>query len=165
LKAITGVVWEESDGDPTARFQALVEAQGVAWGANAPILPAFSIVYPGEMFREGDNLWQVIQQFDRGVYNLPPETYPALIRQVREVGKVYEWKQPIDQFDAYKLLNPFTNQNDECMFNGKKWFVTAGDAAGNNVWQPGVYGWSEVDPTPGMMRRVWNFISKLWTWI
>jgi hypothetical protein len=168
IKAQVGVVWEESDGDPTARFNALVNAQGVAWGANAPEYPAIGTILPNEMYRYGDaqdaTLWQVIQQYDVAAFNQAPSTYPALIRQVREPGQVYEWKQPIDQYDAYKLLNPFTNQNDECTYGGKKWYVTEGDGAGNNVWQPGEFGWSETDPTPNMFVRAWNWLTGLFTW-
>lgn len=164
IKAITGVVWEESNGDPSTRFQVLVEAQGVRWGANAPQLPSTGMVNAGELYRDGELLWYVIQGFDRGVFNLPPETYPALIRNLREPYQVLPWKQPIDQFDAYKLLNPFTGQNDECMHLGKKWYVTQADGAGNNVWEPSVYGWSETDPTPNILVRAWNWVLNLFTW-
>jgi len=155
VKSITGVIWEESEGEPTARFQALVEAQGVKWGANAPSLPKTGMASTGKMYRDADGiLWGIIQPYNLAVYQSPKDI-PALIRQVREVGKVYEWKQPIDQFDAYKVLNPFTRQNDECMFNGKKYYVTAGDAAGNNVWSPTTYGWSLTDPTPLQSFTQW----------
>jgi hypothetical protein len=49
IKAITGVIWEESEGDPTTRFNALVEAQGVAWGANAPEYPATGTILPNQL--------------------------------------------------------------------------------------------------------------------
>ena len=38
VKAIAGVVWEESEGDPVVRTQTLIESQGAQWGANAPPL-------------------------------------------------------------------------------------------------------------------------------
>jgi hypothetical protein len=145
IKAIVGVVWEESEGDPTTRFQALVESQGVKWGAKALPYPTSGTILPNEIYRyTDDTLWQVIQPYDVAVFNQPPATYPALIRQAREPGKVYEWKQPIDQFDAYKLLNPFTDKPDECYFDNKQWKVTQADGAGNNVFQPGVFGWTEI---------------------
>jgi hypothetical protein len=46
IKAIAGVIWEESEGDPTTRFNALVNAQGVRWGANAPQYPTSGTIYP-----------------------------------------------------------------------------------------------------------------------
>jgi hypothetical protein len=166
VKAIAGVAWEESEGDPTTRFQILANAYGVGWGANAPLLPDAGLVTAGQLYRyTDDTLWQVLNSFDRTTWGGPPALLvPALIRQVREPGKVYEWKQPIDQFDAYKLLNPFTEQNDECMWKGKKWYVTDADGAGNNVWEPGVYGWSETDPTPNIFVRAWNWVLGLFTW-
>jgi hypothetical protein len=145
IKAQVGVVWEDSDGDPTTRFNALVEAQGVAWGANAPEYPTSGTILPNELYRWTDQtLWQVIQQYDVAVFNQPPSTYPALIRQVREPGQVYEWKQPIDQFDAYRLKNAFTNKADESKRNGKT-YKTLIDF---NVWEPGAIGsenlWQEI---------------------
>lgn len=44
-----------------------------------------------------------------------------------------EWVQPAGTHDAY-------NAGDKVTHNGKKW-VSNSDA---NVWEPGVYGWSEV---------------------
>lgn len=44
-----------------------------------------------------------------------------------------EWVQPAGTHDAY-------NTGDKVTHNGKKW-VSNSDA---NVWEPGVYGWSEV---------------------
>lgn len=145
LKAVTGVIWEESDGDPTTRFNALVEAQGVKWGANAPQYPTSGMVLAGQMYRYTDQtLWSVIQPFNTGVYNAHPSTYPALIRQVREPGQVYEWKQPIDQFDSYRLKNLFTGKPDQAKRNGKT-YKTLIDF---NVWEPGAVGseslWAEV---------------------
>jgi len=155
IKAQVGVVWEESDGDPTARFEALVNAQGVAWGANAPEYPTTGTIYPNEIYRYTDgNLYQVIQQYDVVTFPLPPTAYPALIIMAREPYKLYEWYQT-GQFDAFKVLNPFTNQNDECMFNGNKYYVTAGDGAGNNTYAPDVYGWSLTDPTPLQTFTQW----------
>ena len=43
-----------------------------------------------------------------------------------------EWKQPAGAHDAYK-------KGDKVTHNGKKWSSDV-DA---NVWEPGVYGWSE----------------------
>lgn len=161
VKAIAGVVWEESNGEPVTRFNALVNAQGSKWGGNAPDYP-IGLTTAGALYRHADNtLWQVIQQYDTTTFNAHPSTYPALIRAVREVGKVYEWVQPIDQYDAYKLLNPFTGQNDECDHLGKRWYVTQADGDGNNVWEPSVFGWSLTDPTPNIFVRAWNWLTNL----
>lgn len=47
-----------------------------------------------------------------------------------------EWEQP-DSTNAYKL-------GDKVTHNGKTWECTAVDGGGNNTWEPGVYGWTEV---------------------
>jgi hypothetical protein len=155
IKAIAGVAWKESEGAPTTRFNALVEAQGVAWGANAPEYPTTGTILPNEIYRYTDgNLYQVIQQYNVVTFPLPPTAYPALIIMAREPHKLYEWYQT-GQFDAFKVLNPFTNQNDECMFNGNKYYVTTGDGAGNNTYAPDVYGWSLTDPTPLQTFTQW----------
>lgn len=159
IKAIAGVVWEESNGEPYARFQALVESQGAKWGAIAPPIPRSGIVPAGALYRETDDtLWLTLVTYDIGVF---PDKTPSIIRQQREPFKVYPWTQPTDQFDSYKLLNPFTNQNDECTFEGKTYYVTAADGAGNNVWPPagqGSFGWSETDPTPNILVRAWDAV-------
>jgi hypothetical protein len=163
IKAIAGVIWEESNGDPMTRFNALVATQGLKWGGNAPALPTSGIVDAGSLYRwAGDNeLYTVIQQYDIGIYGGDPNTYPALIIKTRDPYKLYTWYQT-GQFNAFKVLNPVTGTNDECMFNGRHYYVTAGDGSGNNTWPPdgsGSYGWSEVDPSP--LRQVWNWFRGL----
>ena len=53
-----------------------------------------------------------------------------------ETGEILPWEQP-DSTNAYKL-------GDKVMHNGKTWICTEVDGAGNNIWEPGVYGWSEA---------------------
>ena len=48
------------------------------------------------------------------------------------------WRQPLDQFDAYKIGARVTHNN-------KKWMCSLGDGAGNNVWEPGIYGWDLIE--------------------
>jgi hypothetical protein len=67
-----------------------------------------------------------------------------LIRRAKIPGEALPWVQPLDQFDAYKLVNPFTNAGDLCTHNGFTWQVSQADGAGNNVWEPGVFGWVQV---------------------
>lgn len=144
VKAIPNVVWEISDGDPVTRTQALIAAQGAKWGAQAPQLPDTGTVTAGSLYRYDNLLWSVIQTFSRTTYNAHPSTYPALIRTVHEPNVVAPWKQPTDQYDAYKLVNPFTGQPDQCTHKGSTWKVSQADGAGNNVWEPSVFGWTKV---------------------
>ena len=36
-------------------------------------------------------------------------------------------------------------RNDTCTYSGKTWKVTQADGSGNNVWEPGVFGWTQVN--------------------
>ena len=147
VKAIAGVVTDESTGDPVARTKALIEAQGAQWGAQAPELPATGNVTAGSLYRFEDELWSVIQTFSRTTYPAHPSTYPALIRRAIVPGVRAPWVQPTDQFNAYKLVNPFTGLPDEVTHAGETWRVVLADGAGNNVWMPGQYGWEAIgDP-------------------
>ena len=60
-----------------------------------------------------------------------PDKTPALWVEV-SLEEWPEWKQPAGSHDAYK-------KGDKVTHNGKKWSSDV-DA---NVWEPGVYGWSE----------------------
>ena len=145
IKAVAGVVFNEGTGDPVTRTNALIVAQGAKWGDKAPDLPASGNATAGTLYRFTDaSFWWCIQTFNRTTYPAHPSTYPALIRRMRRPGERLPWVQPTDQYDAYKLLNPFTNKPDECTFGGKSWKVSQADGSGNNVWQPGAFGWVEV---------------------
>ena len=147
VKAIPGVVWEESGGDPITRTQALIAAQGAKWGDQAPMLPTSGNATAGTLYaynRSGTReLWYCIQTFSRSTYGDLPETYPALIRRIRVPGTVAGWVQPLDQYDAYKLVNPFTGKADETEHGGKLWRTKVD----NNVWEPTAQSaqWEEID--------------------
>lgn len=96
--------------------------------------------------------WEAGKEYEKGKYanrngklykclmkhdsqdNWTPEGSPSLWAEVlpgqpgEEIG---EWKQP-------DSTNPYM-KGDEVIHNGKTW-VSDVD---NNVWEPGVYGWSE----------------------
>ena len=144
VKAIPGVVWEVSNGDPITRTKALIEAQGAKWGAQAPQLPSTGTVTAGELYRYNSLLWSVIQTFSRTTYGADPSTYPALIRRIAEPGVVCEWWQPLDANDAPKLVNSFTGKPDRRTHNGSTWVVSQADGSGNNVWEPGIFGWTKL---------------------
>lgn len=68
-----------------------------------------------------------------------PKDVPTLLEKVEEGGEEApseeypEWVQPTGAHDAYE-------QGAKVSHNGKKW--TSDIAA--NVWEPGVYGWTEI---------------------
>lgn len=61
-----------------------------------------------------------------------PDLTPALWTRV-SVEEWPEWVQPTGAQDAYMA-------GDKVSHNGKHWI----SAVDNNVWEPGVYGWTEV---------------------
>lgn len=141
VKAIAGVVTDEGTGDPVARTKALIEAQGAQWGANAP--PLTGNVTAGKLYRHTDqSLWSVIQSYNADTYS-DPTAIPALVRRAREPGKALPWVQPIDQYDSYKLVNPFTGKADTALHGGKTWRTKVD----NNVWEPTAQSaeWEEID--------------------
>lgn len=140
-------------GTPRDRVHALIDAQGLSWPGNAPILPETGAIMPGEYYRTQEGVqsryWRVIQQHDRSVFGGDPEQYPALIREARVPGTVRPWRQPIDQFDAYLTLDPFTGQPERVTYDGATWEAVDGSAGGPggarlNTWKPGVFGWTQV---------------------
>lgn len=61
-----------------------------------------------------------------------PDKTPALWTVV-SLDEFPEWVQPTGAQDAYRI-------GDKVSHNGKHWISTVD----SNVWQPGVYGWSEL---------------------
>lgn len=88
-------------------------------------------------------LWWVIQSYNTTTYP-DPTIIPALITRARTPGVAAPWIQPLDEFRAYKLVDPFTGKPETCTHNGFTWKVTQADGAGNNIWEPGVFGWTKV---------------------
>lgn len=58
---------------------------------------------------------------------------PNLVPAIWNTVSTGEWVQPTGSHDAYQL-------NDEVTHNGSNW---RSDYA-NNVWEPGVFGWTEI---------------------
>lgn len=127
--------------DPSTMTSEAAAATGTAWSVDAQPLEGY--VTPGLYKDLNDVLWYVIKEYDTAVYP-DPVTIPALIRMAKIPGEALPWIQPLDQYDAYKLVNPFTGEGDLCTHNGSSWQVSQADGAGNNVWEPGVYGWELV---------------------
>lgn len=62
-----------------------------------------------------------------------PDQTPALWVEIAKPGEIPEWRQPAGAHDAYHI-------GDKVRHNGKVWICVAD----NNVYEPGVYGWDEV---------------------
>lgn len=64
-----------------------------------------------------------------------PDVSASLWKEVGDPSKEWPtWSQPIGAVDAYEL-------GAKVSHNDKHWTSTAA----NNVWEPGVYGWEEVE--------------------
>ena len=113
--------------------------QASAWTDDADALEMVELfpkwVYPkayiaGERFQHKGILYKCIQPHT-SQEDWAPDVTPALWVRV-SVEEWPEWIQPQGSADAYMIGNKVTH-------NGKKWTSDVD----NNVWEPGVYGWSE----------------------
>ena len=141
VASIPNVVIQQGLADPILTTSTVANTVGADWSSDAK--PLTGTVTPG-LYRDTANvLWWVIQSYNTATYP-NPTIIPALIRRAKIPGEAIPWVQPLDQFDAYKLKNPFTGIGDLCTYGGFTWKVTQADGSGNNVWQPGVFGWTKV---------------------
>lgn len=89
-------------------------------------------VTAGERYRFNGKLYRVIQSHTTQA-DWTPDVVPALFTVV-SLESFPEWVQPTGAHDAY-------NKGDKVSYNGKHWESTVD----GNVWQPGVYGWDEIN--------------------
>lgn len=121
-------------------IEALVTLRESASDADAlnavAIYPAWreGVTYTTEQrVRHDGTLYRVLQGHTSQA-DWTPDAAPSLFAKVLipEAETILEWEQP-------DSTNPYM-QGDKVMHNGKIW---VSDIDGN-VWEPGVYGWSEV---------------------
>lgn len=84
-----------------------------------------------DRYQYNDKLYKCVQAHTTQA-DWTPNATPALWVEV-SLDEFPEWKQPAGAHDAYA-------KGDKVKHNDKKWESTV-DA---NVWEPGVYGWSEI---------------------
>ena len=86
--------------------------------------------------RPNGNLYKCVQAH-RSQADWEPENTPALWTKIGDPSEEYpEWSQPLGAHDAYPL-------GAKVSHNGEKWTSDVD----NNVWEPGVYGWTKVTET------------------
>lgn len=87
----------------------------------------------GERVLHNGTLYKVLQDHTSQA-DWTPDAAPSLFAKVLipDADAVPEWVQP-------DSTNPY-NTGDKVTHNGKTWECTCD----NNVWEPGVYGWTEV---------------------
>lgn len=98
-----------------------------------PQWEAGKAVQVNERYRYGETLYKCIQAHTTQA-EWTPDVTPALWVVV-SLDEWPEWVQPIGASDAY-------SQGDKVSHNGKHWISDVGA----NVWEPGIYGWSEDTP-------------------
>lgn len=88
----------------------------------------------GDRRRYGETLYKCLQDHT-SQEGWDPESAPSLWAEIlpgQDGTDIGEWIQP-------DSTNPYM-KGDRVMHNGKTWESTID----NNVWEPGVYGWTEV---------------------
>lgn len=89
----------------------------------------------GDIRRYNDDLYRSLQA-STGAAEHTPDIATSLWKKIlpaTEPGGYLPWVQPLGATDAY-------NTGDKVTHNDKTWE----SACDNNVWEPGVYGWTEV---------------------
>ena len=83
--------------------------------------------------QDGEAQLYLVQQEHTSQADWTPDKTPALYKKVGFTDSgVPIWTQPLGAHDAYTL-------GDRVEHNGRQWVSTAD----GNVWEPGVYGWTE----------------------
>jgi len=95
------------------------------WEVGAKYLTGDVVNYNGEPV-------EILQPHTSQADWLPPDV-PALYKRFIADGQVTAWVQPQGANDAYQIGQQVTH-------NGQTWESTSAD----NVWEPGVYGWTVV---------------------
>lgn len=88
----------------------------------------------GDMVRHGDRPYRCLQPHTSQV-GWEPSNAPSLWARILggQDGQVAEWEQP-DSTNPYMM-------GDKVTHNGHTWE----SEVDNNVWEPGVYGWKQLD--------------------
>lgn len=88
----------------------------------------------GDRVRYEDTLYKCLQAHT-AQSDWTPDVAVSLWVRVDDPSIEYpEWRQPTGAQDAY-------SKNSKCSHNGKRWI----SSIDSNVYEPGVYGWSEVN--------------------
>jgi hypothetical protein len=103
--------------------------------AVAPLFPVWAAgvaVAVGDLVRHDNILYRCVQGHTTQADWAPP-VVPALWTPARQTsGPVVDpWVQPTGAHDAYQI-------GDRVTYQGQTWQSTAA----NNVWAPGVFGWT-----------------------
>lgn len=90
-----------------------------------------TVLHAGERYYYDERLWKVLLDHTAQI-DWTPSTAHSLFVKV-SIVEWPEWVQPVGSTDAY-------NTGDKVSHNDQHW---TSDVDGN-VWEPGVYGWTQV---------------------
>ena len=103
----------------------------------------------GDIVRDEGQLYRSIHDVTDAGQNRKPSENPSMWTRIgNPLEEFPEWIQPLGAHDAY-------SKGAKVWHNGKKWIS---DTDGN-VWEPGVYGWTEyVEPAkpPRSPQETWT---------
>ena len=98
-----------------------------AWATSVSYAQNDIVSYSGKLYR--------CNQAHTSQADWTPDATASLWKEIGDPTVEYpEWSQPLGAFDAYPL-------GAKVSHNEKHWTSTID----NNVWEPGVYGWKEVE--------------------
>jgi len=116
---------------------AVLEGLAVEWevGLKCERGQAEPIIYDGKLYNV--NITHTVVD-----PNHTPDIVENLYTEIpAPAGSGYPvWYQPAGAHDAWHL-----NDRVEWPEGGQVWQCTGTDAGGNNVWEPGVYGWTKIE--------------------
>lgn len=114
--------------------QSLTEAEAIAATCLHPKWSGDSVQYTAGQRVQYENTLYTVLQAHTSQATWTPTNAPSLFAKVLipDPTVVPEWEQP-------ESTNPYA-KGDKVTHNGKTW---VSDIDGN-VWEPGVYGWTEV---------------------
>jgi hypothetical protein len=135
VTAISGVTIQQGESGPDVITIAAAQAVGSTWGNDATLLAG--IVYPG---LHKDKLWWA--SYNTATW--PDPSAPGLTDRARKNARCRSAVVSDICSRCLQAGQSFTGTGDICTHNGKTWRVTQADGSGNNVWEPGVFGWTEV---------------------
>ena len=105
----------------------------------AELFPAWAVgtAYAvDQRIRYGDKLYKCVQAHtSQADWN--PDSTPSLWTEVAKPGEIPVWKQPTGAQDAYA-------KGDKVHHPDASGPIYVSDVD-NNVWEPGVYGWTKVE--------------------
>lgn len=95
--------------------------------------------YPaGEILSHNAKLYYVVQPITSAAHQPPDgEGLLALYTPISPPDVIAPWVQ--------RWAPPYYQIGDRVTHNGHIWECTGADGNGNNVWEPGVYGWTKID--------------------